>query len=50
MRYYYQVLLDVFDEAKQEMIKDGREFSVKYAIDEVIHTLFTLFSYMLQYT
>ena len=38
MRYCYQALLDVFDEAKQEMIKEGREFSVKYVIDEVRHT------------
>ena len=38
MRYCYQALLDVFDEAKQEMIKEGREFSVKYVLDEVRHT------------
>ena len=35
MRYCYQALLDVYDEIKQEVAKEGREFCMKYAKDEV---------------
>ena len=49
MRYCYQALLDVSDEAKQEMIKEGREFSVKYVLDEVRHTYSSFFLYVAVY-
>ncbi|XP_028761758.1 (-)-germacrene D synthase-like [Neltuma alba] len=35
MRFWYRALLDVYDEIKQEMTKEGREFCIKYAKDEM---------------
>ncbi|XP_054793770.1 (-)-germacrene D synthase-like [Prosopis cineraria] len=35
MRFCYQALLDIYEEIKQEMMREGREFCVKYAVDEM---------------
>lgn len=35
MKFCYEALLDVYEEMEQEMSKEGREFSVIYAKNEV---------------
>ncbi|KAK4286040.1 hypothetical protein QN277_002652 [Acacia crassicarpa] len=35
MRICYQAILDVYDEIKQEITKEGREFCIQYAKDEM---------------
>lgn len=38
MRCCYQAILDVYDEVKQDISKEGREFCMHYAEDEVRRT------------
>ena len=35
MKICYKALLNVYNEIEQEMVKEGRAFCVKYAINEV---------------